>query len=733
MRCVLVCVGWVCFLCSTVCFAEERARLELPYRPGEVLTIEADRLIREEETRWLAEGNVVIYHRDTTVKTSHLTYDPVSDEAIAEGEVEIIRGTQWLRGTRAELRLKAETGILYDAYGFTDDQFYVQVKRLERTGSETYVAYDGFLTACEDAKPKWSFTVGKTQINLNSTARLKHTLFRVKNVPVFYLPYAILPTERKERSTGFLLPSTGTSNKKGRRFSESFYLVLGRSADVMMHGDYFSERGFGYGFTFRTRPHVGSRLELDGYGVDDRKGQGGVAFNGVAETHFANGFRGVADFNLVSNFVFRQVFADNFYTATRPNRSSRLFLSNNFQARSFNFLLGREETRFTGPNVVIRNTPAFRFKLMGQRLFQTPFYLDLDTSAEGLSRADRLIETPGITQRLDLFPKFYFSIPLFQGLRLSPYLGFRETYYSDSLRSGEMELSRANFRREYFEGGFDLKGWGLSKIYRPDSRPAWKHLVEPVVSYRYITGIDDFDRLIRFDEREAIANTHEVEYALWNRIFVKRRTGDGFSNYEWLSFKLAQKHFFDPDFGGALEPGRVNQFYPLNTLTGLPYAGLRRDYSPVTGLLRFSPRRRLNFDVRGDFDPKFKRFRNFSVSGFYGRRRLSIGTTYFVMEKLEPGTFQSQLLQARIAVGNLRRGLSASARFSYDAESARFLNSLSRISYLWDCCGVSLEYQRFNLGILRQEKQLRFSFFLKGIGAFGTIRRPKAVFPGNIY
>ena len=51
MRCVLVCVGWVCFLCSTVCFAEERARLELPYRPGEVLTIEADRLIREEETR----------------------------------------------------------------------------------------------------------------------------------------------------------------------------------------------------------------------------------------------------------------------------------------------------------------------------------------------------------------------------------------------------------------------------------------------------------------------------------------------------------------------------------------------------------------------------------------------------------------------------------------------------------------------------------------------------------
>ena len=78
-----------------------------------------------------------------------------------------------------------------------------------------------------------------------------------------------------------------------------------------------------------------------------------------------------------------------------PTEALAFSSTNNFRARSFNFLLGREETRFTGPNVVIRNTPAFRFKLMGQRLFQTPFYLDLDTSAEGLSRADRLIETPG--------------------------------------------------------------------------------------------------------------------------------------------------------------------------------------------------------------------------------------------------------------------------------------------------------------------------------------------------
>lgn len=727
MRAVLYCIGLICFVFGTFSLSQQRAKLKLPHPDGSTITIDADRLFRESENRWVAEGNVVVSYQDTVLKTSRLTYNSITDEAVAEGNVDLTRGTQWLKGTRGEFNLKKDTGTLYDAEGFTDEQFYLRAEKLTKTGADSYVARNGFLTSCEEETPKWSFTVTEAQIKLRATARLKHTLFRIKNIPVFYLPYTVLPTSRKDRSSGFLLPSTGTSNNKGRRLSQSFYLVLGRSSDFMVHGDYFSQRGYGYGFNFRARPNTVSRLSFDGYVVNDRKDQGGVAVNGVGETRFANGFRAVADFNLVSNFVFRRVFSDNFYTATRPTKTSRLFLTNNFQTGSVNFSLSREETAFPGPNVVIRSTPAFDFKLTGHRLFQTPFYLDLNSSAEGLSRADRFIETPGIIQRLDLFPKIYFSLPLFQGLRLNPRIGFRETFYSDSLRRGDDSLSGDNVLRQYFEFGFDLKGWGLSKVYGPSSAPAWKHLIEPVVSYRHVTGIEDFDRIIRFDERDAIANTQEVEYALVNRIFVKRENASGRFNHEWLSFKIGQKHFLDPDFGGAFQPDRVNQFYPLNTLTGFPYGGLLRNFSPVTGLLRLTPKPGFSFDARGDFDPEFRRFRNFSVSGFLIRPRFSAGATYFVMEKLEPGTFQSQQVNARIAIGNLRRGLSASTQFTYDAEAVSFLNSRSRVNYLWDCCGVSLEYQQFNLRS-REEQQFRFSFFLKGIGAFGTIKRPRTIF-----
>ncbi|HOK46416.1 MAG TPA: hypothetical protein PLK67_10815, partial [Bryobacteraceae bacterium] len=49
-----------------------------------------------------------------------------------------------------------------------------------------------------------------------------------------------------------------------------------------------------------------------------------------------------------------------------------------------------------------------------------------------------------------------------------------------------------------------------------------KHVIEPRVSYRYVTGITDFHRYIRFDETELYSNTNEAELSITNRIFAKR-------------------------------------------------------------------------------------------------------------------------------------------------------------------------------------------------------------------
>ena len=705
---------------------QDRARLEVSYR-GELLVIEADRIISADPT--IAEGDVVVTYEDMTLKTGRLIYHRQRELVVAEDGIEMIQGIQWLKGTNGEFKLGDKTGFIDNAEGFTDDELFVKARRLLKTGPNTYKAQDGFLTACQEAVPKWSFSVSNATLKVASSASAAHAILRIKNVPVFYLPYLRVPVRQDQRSTGFLLPSTGTSSNKGRRITQGFYVVLGRSADLLIEEDYFSERGFGHSFTFRTRPNQNSYLYLNGYMIDDRKDQGGASFTGTGETSFGDGYRLVADFNLVSNFVFRRVFADSFYLATRPSEASQLFLTRNAGPSSLNVRLARAETVFPRRNAVTAAVPSFQFNVNGMQISDLPIYFALDALAEGVSRTDSQIETPTLTQRLDLYPKFYFSVDLPQGLKLTPRIGVRETFYSDSLEQTEegRRLTPDSLHRDYFDFTLTLDGWGLSKIYRQGSSGAFKHLIEPLFRYRYTSGIDNFTETILFDENDAIANTNEIEFGLVNRFFVHQRTRSGSSTREWLSIKVAQKYFGDPDFGGAFQSGRVNQFFPLYTQTGFHYGAIRRRFSPLTTVARVTPSRRLSFDVHSDYDVNFNRVRNLAVTGFLNKGRLGLATTFFLTEELEAGTRKNNQLQGSVRWGNFRRGLSFSNIFSYDARSKSLLNLRARTNYFWDCCGVAVEYHRLNLG-LRQEREIRFSFFLKGIGSFGTIRRPDTLF-----
>ena len=726
---------WILLTAVAMGQGQERVRVEMPYEGGTVVLV-ADQVTREGD-QFLAEGQVVVTYQDSVLKADKAIYLADTHKVQALGRVELTKGVQYLRGTRAELDVKTDTGVIYDADGYTDQELFIRAKQMEKTGPNTFRAKNAFLTACNDALPKWSFAFTNATIKVGATARMKHTLFRIKGVPVFYLPYVLFPTEKKKRSSGFMLPTTGNSSNKGRRFSQSFYLTLGDSADLMINETYFSERGFAHGFTFRTKPNAYSSLQFDAFMIDDRKDQGGASLNGLGETHFGRGFRAVADFNLVSNFLFRQVFSEDFYVATRPTENSRIFLTNNFGVSSVNVLLSREETIFPDKNVVVRTIPSLDFRIRGRQVPRTPLLFDFESSFRGLSRSDPLIQTDGTSHRFDFFPRIYSSVPLFQGLRLTPQLGLRQTFYADSLvrdEAGNVTLTRDNLFRSYAELDLSLQGWGLSRVFGDGGEGSWKHLIEPTARYRLIRGIDEFDRIIRFDEDDAVANANELEYGIFNRFFRKRQVESGLVPYEFLSVKVVQKHFFDPDFSGALREGEINQFYPLYTITGFYYGSVPRNFSPIVTQVRVSPEPGFSFDVRGDFDTRHGEFRNFSVTGFFGKPRFSFGTSYFLTQQLgeEPGTFDSNQLQAQLYVGNQALGLSGSTSFSYDAASSRFLNSLSRINYIWDCCGVSVEVQAFDLGTaqerVRQERQIRFSFFLKGIGAFGTIKRPPNVF-----
>jgi LPS-assembly protein len=51
-----------------------------------------------------------------------------------------------------------------------------------------------------------------------------------------------------------------------------------------------------------------------------------------------------------------------------------------------------------------------------------------------------------------------------------------------------------------------------------------------------------------------------------------------------------------------------------------------------------------------------------------------------------------------------------------------------QIGYNGGCCGLSIEYGRFNLATVRAENQFRVGLVLANIGTFGNLRRQERIY-----
>ena len=221
--------------------------------------------------------------------------------------------------------------------------------------------------------------------------------------------------------------------------------------------------------------------------------------------------------------------------------------------------------------------------------------------------------------------------------------------------------------------------------------------------------------------------------------------------YEFLSVTVRQKYFFDPEFGGALVPGRRNQFYPINNFSGFTYGGVPRRFSPLNVEARLrTPTRadsELFSDVRTDIDVLGEGggLRDLAVSfgirrraavlraveafqTFYYTRAVTLAPSlrqYSDRRGNEPGTLQGSQWSPSVFLGDRNRGLFGGASFFFDFQnrpgkgSSSLISSTVTAGNAWDCCTVVAQYFTFNVG-LRNENRVVFSFRLNGIGTFGT-------------
>ena len=217
-------------------------------------------------------------------------------------------------------------------------------------------------------------------------------------------------------------------------------------------------------------------------------------------------------------------------------------------------------------------------------------------------------------------------------------------------------------------------------------------------------------------------DTNQVTLSLTNRLFVKDKNGNV---NEVMSWEVAQSRYFDPTFGGAVIPGQRNVIESTEDLDGFDFLDGPRNYSPIVSILRFQ--HVVGFEWRVDYDPLLGRISN---SSFNGNIRLSKYFFSLGHTDVRPNpvvTAPNNQINVLIAVGNQnRKGWNAAVSAFYDFNRT-FWTSPPPSDYNTDCCGISVEYRRYNFGT-RDDTQYRLSFSIANVGSFGNMRKQERIY-----
>ena len=738
-----------------------------------------------------ADGDVDVRYADTRLRADHVEYNNKTYEATATGRVLLDYNSEHLEATEAHYNVSTGHGIFQNVRGtfkierrpndevlVTDNPLYFEARTVERFAGDLYFVQKAWITICDPAHPKWQFYAPEARIRLDKTVALVNANFRLFRVPLVWLPYATAPAGSKVRQTGFLIPDIGQSSRKGFILGDAFYFAPLSWMDMTLGGQFMSRRGFMERGNFRAKPLENTSVEYTYFGVDDRgllnpdgtrSPQGGEQQRLEIQSLLPHGWRFVTDYNQLSSLTFRLAFADSFGEAINSEVRSAIFLTNNFRGFSLNFAGINDKSFLTLPvaatttppapaipasTVTLRNLPQARFSSVEQSPWRMiPLYFSLDSFVGAVHRSESgmatppfpLIDTPLNVSRVEFAPRVTLPVHFGPWLGVTSSAAFRSARYGDSLNSSGA-VSGMSITRNTGEFAIELRPPSFERIFEPTAkkdrpRRKYKHTIEPAMTYRYVTGVNNFADFIRFDSDATLTDTNEGEYGFTQRLYLK--SGDE-QPQELISWRIVQKHYFDPTFGGAIVSGQRNVFQALDSISPFAFAFGPRNWSPIMSDFKITPggpydlEQILQYDLQNQRLAtigtliKAKPYREFFATVAYFRLDNNPSLSDIAAMPPTLTAFQQPLSnQVRALLGygsENRKGFNFTGGVGYDFTNQTLQNQIVQLSYNGSCCGLALEYRRINITQVRTENQFRVAFIIANIGTFGNLRHREKIF-----
>lgn len=633
------------------------------------------------ENRLIASGEVSVTRGKTRILADHLNLNTETGIGTAEGNVRLLTPDEDVQASRLDFNLSSERGLLYDSKGMLAKTYRIAGERIERLDERRFVVQGGRITGCTGLIPDWEFRSRHSRITLEDYVVMREPSLWIKGVPVFYLPYFILPI-KKERATGFLPPHVGFSEDDGEIVGTQFFWAMTEWMDSTIGLEYLTNKGL--------KPEVEWRYLLDP--LSDGKVQG--AFIQEKDTgdflwrmllqqrqEFGWGIRGISQIDLRSERDLLRRFSRSLREESAIRTASFAALTKHFTDASLT-LSGDSFDGIPASGSIgqqFRRIPTLRFDHFATPLFG-PAYFSVEGSYSRLSDPNIMNNTE--VQRLDLFPQVTVPLSLAPWLRFTAMGGVRETLYDHRVTGndqGERTLAelRANMEGPALWRRYPLGTGGGTLI----------HLIETRLGYRYIPAREQgnlpaFETLTNADEYfldpletrtfvDRIAAVNYAKLAVVQHFLARTSTETGVGSLRQVARIVVSQGF---DFQEATT-GNGRLFGPLDVDMEM------RIWQPwwLEASLRFDMETSLLQEIRWRGNVTFIPGWTLSLEN-YQRRDPDIN---YVL-----GGLQASIIG----------GLSVGYNARYDAKQRDFREHQLSLTYVAQCWFVTLSYRMREAG-----------------------------------
>ncbi|MGE5127812.1 MAG: LPS-assembly protein LptD [Betaproteobacteria bacterium] len=715
-----------------------------PVDAGEI-HVKAESFERPEKGHLEARGTVDLRLADTRILAdkADVYEEPQPDgttrrHLVAVGNVVLIRGAERLAGDRAEVDDTGH-GFFYNAVGYVEPGLFFEAQRVERVDARTYKVEGGRFTACSQPNPRWKFSASRATVEVDDKVIATNTVFRIKGVPAFYLPWLLYPIRRDGRSTGFLFPHFGYSSYRGFTTGTGFFWAMGRSADQTFSLDYFSKLGYGLGHDLRWAGDSPSRGTLRTYMfrltptdpvLDPATGE--VIDPGRAQKTdydidwnalqmLPSKVRVAVNVRKFSDLLFQQRFQDNFNLATSRTERWSGSVERDFPFAVVSAYADSTDTYFGSDYTnVSERLPGFSLRRFPRQIGRSKIVFGLQAEADNFRYGNQ--------DRVDSWSRYDFAPSLSRPFTLSfldvnPSFSYRYTRYGKSLatdENGEAVIAGPPVDRSFFETGIDLRGPTFSRVFDTPGffySDRFKHTIGPEISWHYRSRVKDASEIPKFDGQDYLYGDDQLQYALVQRFYKKRRSLTGKPMpYEFLTWRIMQTYYVQ------IKEGQSN--FDPNYSSSAFGPGFRPEHlSPLSSRLKLRPSPEYSFDYNVEYDVNFNQLKRmsllanvntarFSLSGGWSR---ALRTSEIPAER----TVGSHTLRGSTAMELWPKRLHLEGSADYDLLRDTLLQLRGQLRYSVQCCGLSVEHIRYNWNQV-VDSRWRFNIELAGIGSMGN-------------